>query len=96
MLLAMQASRLLAPAASARASTSTWTWGVMVAQLMKVVPAASARRLSPLSLNTSRMDESSVTTVMTTSEAAVTAARLSGAWQSSSPASASARPRCAS
>ena len=49
MLLAMQDSRLLAPAPSASASTSTWTWGVIVAQLMNTRPSAPVSRLSPLS-----------------------------------------------
>ena len=79
MLLAMQVSRLFAPALSASASTSTWTCGVIVAQLMKTLPSAPINRLSPLSLKIWYIAASSVTTVMMTSDAAVTPARVSGA-----------------
>ena len=87
MLEAMQPSREEAPTAAARSSTSTWTAGEMVAQLIKVVPLALANRESPEVEKIERTAASSVTTVMTTSERAVTSARVLGAAQLSSLAS---------
>ena len=62
--------------------------GEMVAQLIKVVPSAWASRESPEGAKMERMAASSVTTVMTTSDWAVTSARVWGAAQLSSSASA--------
>ena len=87
MLEAMQPSREEAPTAAARSSTSTWTAGEIVAQLIKVVPLALANRESPEVAKIERTAASSVTTVMTTSERAVTSARVLGAAQLSSLAS---------
>ena len=48
----------------------------MVAQLMKTVPLASFNKESPRSEKMSRMERSSVTTVITTEAAEVTSARV--------------------
>ena len=96
MLEAMQPSREEAPTAAARSSTWTWTAGEMVAQLIKVVPLASVSSESPEVEKIERMAASSVTTVMTTSERAVTSARVLGAAQPSPLARLRAARRLAS
>ncbi len=93
---AMQPSREEAPTASARCSTSTCVAGEIVAQLIKTVPLASLSRESPRFEKMERMAASSVTTVRTTSLAAVTSARVLVAWQLSSLANAVARRGLAS
>src|ERR1039458_3007471 len=72
MLEAMQASKVCAPAFIASFSTSTCTCGEIVAQLMKSLSCAFTSKLSPLPPKISRIALSSETTVMMTSDSAVT------------------------
>src|SRR5450631_4366507 len=90
MLEAMQASREEAPAFSAAASISTWTAGLIVAQLTKVLPDAPRRRPLERSKKTERWASSSVTTVKMRSADAATDTGLSQALAPSSVATACA------
>src|SRR5437763_3261889 len=83
----MQASRERAPAFPASSSTSRCTRGVMVAQLMNSLPFEFTRRLSPDFAKICRIAASSLTTVMMTSDCAVTSDKSWHAAQPSSPAS---------
>ena len=76
MLEAMQPSSDSAPAALARPSTSTWTAGLIVAQLMNTRPSAPVNRLSPSPAKMVRIEASSITTVMMTSDNSVTCTKV--------------------
>jgi hypothetical protein len=74
--LAIHASSDSAPRAFARRSTSTWTDGVTVAVLTKIVPRGSASSESPVSAKIVCIAASSVTTVTTTFASAGISARV--------------------
>ncbi len=87
MLEAMQPSRDSAPAVLAKPSTSMWTAGLMVAQLINTRPSAPVNRLSPSPAKMVRIEASSITTVMMTSDNSVTCASVLHAVVPSSAAS---------
>src|SRR5207253_6810637 len=72
MLEAMHASSVRAPVLTASRSISTWTCGLIVAQLMNNFPRAFTSKLSAGSAKIFRIAASSLTTVMIASDSAVT------------------------